>query len=428
MNQEKSLQYYDEAVRVIPGGVNSPVRACRSVDANPLFIESGQGSKIRDVDGNEYIDFVCSWGPLIHGHAFPPVIEAVREALSRGASFGAPTRQEVHLARLLTDCIPSMDKVRLVNSGTEAAMSAIRLARGVTGRSRIIKFDGCYHGHADSLLVAAGSGVATLGIPGSPGIPEETAGLTLSLPFNNLDAIEQAFTRYGPEIAAVIVEPVAGNMGVVPPQAGFLEGLSKLCGRNHSLLIFDEVITGFRVGLGGAQALYGVTPDLTCLGKIIGGGLPVGAFGGKKEIMTHLAPEGNVYQAGTLSGNPLAVAAGIAAIEALRDDPDVYDRLERSSAALADGLRESAAAHDVECQGNRVGAMSTLFFTKDPVTDYASATRSDTGLYARFFNGMRDRGIYLAPSQYEATLVSTAHTDEDIRATLTAADQVFKSL
>jgi glutamate-1-semialdehyde 2,1-aminomutase len=321
-----------------------------------------------------------------------------------------------------------MDMVRMVNSGTEATMSAIRLARGVTGRPRIIKFDGCYHGHADSLLVAAGSGVATLGIPGSPGVPEAVANLTLSLPFNDLEPVREAFKRYPGEVAAIIVEPVAGNMGVVPPEEGFLPGLSELAKENGSLLIFDEVITGFRLGLGGAQARYGIDPDLTCLGKIIGGGLPVGAFGGKQEIMCRLAPEGNVYQAGTLSGNPLAMAAGLATIEALRNDPGLYRRLEETAAALADGLVERAGAGGLEVTGNRAGAMCTLFFTAGPVVDYASAATSDTQKYAQYYRGMRERGIYLAPSQFEATMISAAHTTEDVDRTLAAADEVFRGM
>lgn len=428
MNNDKSKQLFTNASKLIPGGVNSPVRACKSVGADPLFITKGKGSGIWDADGNEYTDYVCSWGPLILGHCDEDVNRAVSEALAAGASFGAPTEREVVLAELLIECIPSMDKVRLVNSGTEATMSAIRLARGVTGRSRIIKFDGCYHGHADSLLVAAGSGVATLGIPGSPGVPDEIAGLTLSLPFNNLESVSEAFSRYAGEIAAIIVEPVAGNMGVVPPVKGFLKGLSDMCRENGALLIFDEVISGFRVNLGGAQALYGIDPDLTTLGKIIGGGLPVGAFGGKKEIMAHLAPEGSVYQAGTLSGNPLAMAAGEAIVTKLKNNPWIYDQLEERSAQLAEGLleRAKAAGHDV-C-GNRVGSISTLFFTEGPVTDYASAVRSDTEKYSKYYQGMRNEGVYLAPSQFEATMMSSAHTAEDVKKTLDAAEKVFKRL
>jgi glutamate-1-semialdehyde 2,1-aminomutase len=428
MKTDTSRKLFAEARTVIPGGVNSPVRACNSVGAEPVFIVRGKGSQIFDADGNTYIDYVCSWGPLILGHAHKKVAEAVIEALNRGASFGAPTALEVRLAKLICECLPSMDMVRLVNSGTEATMSAIRLARGVTGRPRIIKFDGCYHGHADSLLVAAGSGVATLGIPGSPGVPDQVAQLTLSLPYNNSTAVREAFGKYPGEIAAVIVEPVAGNMGVVPPRDGFLEELAEITRLNGALLIFDEVITGFRLGLGGAQGRYKITPDLTCLGKIIGGGLPVGAFGGSKEIMCRLAPEGPVYQAGTLSGNPLAMAAGLATLEILKANPRLYDQLEENSAALAEGLKDRAAAHGHQVQGRRVGSMSTLFFTSEPVTDYASALKSDTAKYAAFYRGMREGGIYLAPSQFEATMVSAAHTPAQIEETLLVADQVFKSL
>ncbi|MEW6266449.1 MAG: glutamate-1-semialdehyde 2,1-aminomutase [Thermodesulfobacteriota bacterium] len=428
MKEETSKKLFEEARTLIPGGVNSPVRACRSVGTDPLFITRGRGARLFDADGNAYIDYVCSWGPLVLGHAHSAMVRAVTETLGRGSSFGAPTALEIRLARFICGCLPSMEMVRLVNSGTEATMTAVRLARGVTGRSRIIKFDGCYHGHADSLLVAAGSGVATLGIPGSPGVPDEVARLTLSLPYNDLGPVREAMTRYAGEIAAVIVEPVAGNMGVVPPGEGFLAGLAQVCRENGSLLIFDEVITGFRLGLGGAQALYGVDPDLTCLGKIIGGGLPVGAFGGKRWIMSQLAPEGKVYQAGTLSGNPLAMAAGLATLEALKADPGIYERLDEISATLSQGLGDLARKHGHEVWGNRVGSMSTLFFTSGPVTDYASALEADTRKYARFYRGMRQRGIYLAPSQFEATMVSAAHAPEDIDLTLAAADLVFAEI
>ncbi len=428
MNYQTSKKLFQEARELIPGGVNSPVRACRSVGTDPLFVMRGKGSRIWDADGQEYIDYVCSWGPLILGHSHPGVNKAVTEALGRGSSFGAPTPSEVRLARLLVDALPSVDMIRMVNSGTEATMSAIRLARGVTGRSRIIKFDGCYHGHADSLLVAAGSGVATLGIPGSPGVPEEIAGLTLSLPYNDLEPVKQAFAAFPEEIAAVIVEPVAGNMGVVPPREGFLQGLREITKNNGALLIFDEVITGFRVGLGGAQEKYGVDPDLTTLGKIIGGGLPVGAFGGKREIMSRLAPEGNIYQAGTLSGNPLAMAAGVAVLELLNSTAGFYERLEETTAALAEGLLALARKHGHDVTGNRAGAMCTMFFTPDPVYDYASAAKSDTAKYSRFFCGMREKGVFLAPSQFEATMISSAHTMADVDQTLAVADDVFNSL
>lgn len=428
MKEDTSNKLFAEAKAVIPGGVNSPVRACRSVGADPLFVIRGRGSSIWDADGNEYIDFVGSWGPLILGHAHQGTIKAVGEALAKGASFGAPTAGEVKLARQVTGCLPSVEMVRMVNSGTEATMSAIRLARGITGRSRIIKFDGCYHGHADSLLVAAGSGVATFGIPGSPGVPDEIANLTLSLPYNDPESVKEAFAKYSGEIAAIIVEPVAGNMGVVPPADGYLQALSDMCKENGALLIFDEVITGFRLGLGGAQEKYGVNPDLTTLGKIIGGGMPVGAFGGKAEYMKSLAPEGTVYQAGTLAGNPLAMAAGSSVIDVLQSDPSIYQRMESMTAALADGLLERAKAHGVEVWGNRAGAMTTLFFTPGPVTDYASAAKSDTDKYAKFYRGMRERGVYLAPSQFEATMISAAHTDSDIERALEAADSVFAAL
>jgi len=428
MNEQTSRKLFQEALELIPGGVNSPVRACRSVGAEPLFIVRGRGSQVWDADGNAYLDYVGSWGPLILGHAHRAVTMALSESVSRGTSFGAPTALEVRLARLVVECVPSIEMVRFVNSGTEATMSAVRLARGVTGRPRIIKFDGCYHGHADSLLVAAGSGVATLGLPGSPGVPEEIARLTLSLPYNDLGPVREAFSQYPEEIAAVIVEPVAGNMGVVGPEGDFLPGLAELAKEHGALLIFDEVITGFRLGLGGAQAWYGIDPDLTCLGKIIGGGLPVGAFGGKREIMSRLAPEGDVYQAGTLSGNPLAMTAGWTTINTLKTDPSIYQRLEEMSAVLARGLVERAEKYGHQVTGNRVGSMMTLFFTPGPVKDYAGAKTSDTEKYARFYRGMRDKGIYLAPSQFEATMVSAAHSMEDIEFTLNAADQVLKSL
>jgi glutamate-1-semialdehyde 2,1-aminomutase len=428
MKAQRSQQLFEAARAIIPGGVNSPVRACRSVGADPLFITRGQGARLWDADGNEYLDFVGSWGPLILGHAHEAVLAAIAQAMSQGTSFGAPTELEIELADLLVECLPSVDMVRVVNSGTEATMSAVRLARAVTKRSRIIKFDGCYHGHADSLLVAAGSGVATLGIPGSPGVPQEIAGLTLSLPYNDLEPVREAFRAFDDQIAAIIVEPVAGNMGVVPPRQEFLPGLASLAEDNGALLIFDEVITGFRLCLGGAQARYGLDPDLTCLGKIIGGGLPVGAFGGKQEIMSQLAPEGTCYQAGTLSGNPLAMAAGKAAIETLKNDPGIYDRLEETASALAEGLLACAKKHQIPVWGNRVGSMSTLFFTPGPVTNYAEAARSDTDRYAAFYRGMREQGVYLAPSQFEATMVSAAHRSADIDRAVHAADQVFKYL
>ena len=422
-----SKRFFEEAQKFIPGGVNSPVRACKSVGAEPVFFAAGAGPYLIDVDGNEYIDYVASWGPLILGHAHPEVIAAVKAAAEEGTSFGAPTWAEVELARLICEIFPTVEKVRLVNSGTEATMSAVRLARGFTGRKKIIKFDGCYHGHADSFLVKAGSGVATLGIPGSPGVPEEIVQNTISLPFNDLSPVEEAFSRVGDEIAAVIVEPVAGNMGVVPPEAGFLEGLREITRKHGALLIFDEVITGFRVSLSGAQGLYGVEPDLTCLGKIIGGGLPVGAYGGRAEIMTHVAPEGPVYQAGTLSGNPIAVAAGLATLRVLMR-PGVYERLEELSARLARGLEEAARAAGAKVTFNRVGSMMTCFFREGKVKNFSDAAASDTERYGRFWREMLARGVYLAPSQFEAAFVSLAHTEEEIDHTIEAAREAFAAV
>jgi glutamate-1-semialdehyde 2,1-aminomutase len=416
----ESGRLFAAAQRVIPGGVNSPVRAFRSVGGEPFFVARGEGARLWDVDGRSYVDFVGSWGPLILGHAPSAVVEAVAAAAARGTSYGAPTPGEVELAERVAAAYPSMEMVRLVSSGTEAAMSAIRVARGATGRELLVKFEGCYHGHADSLLVKAGSGGATFGVPDSRGVPGAVAGLTLTLAFNDLDGVRDLFRRRGAEIAAVIVEPVAGNMGVVPPAPGFLEGLREETTRHGALLILDEVITGFRVAFGGAQALYGVRPDLTCLGKIIGGGLPVGAYGGARRIMEHVSPLGPVYQAGTLSGNPLAVAAGLATIRAL-EDPAVYRRLEALGARLEQGMRRGADKHGVPVTVNRVGSMLTTFFTTGPVTDYASAKRADTERYARVFRGMLERGVYLAPSQFEAAFVSLAHTEADIDAAARAA-------
>jgi glutamate-1-semialdehyde 2,1-aminomutase len=415
-----SLSLFEAAQRVIPGGVNSPVRAFRAVGGAPFFVKRAQGSRIWDVDGRSYIDLLGSWGPLILGHAPTEVVEAVIEAVREGTSYGAPTPREVEMAELLTRAVPSMEMVRLVSSGTEAAMSAIRLVRGFTGREAIVKFDGCYHGHADSLLVKAGSGGATFSLPDSQGVPAALASLTITLPFNDLQAVSAAFEARGREIAAVVVEPVAGNMGVVPPAPGFLEGLRRLTAEHGALLIFDEVITGFRVAYGGAQALYGVTPDLTCLGKIIGGGLPVGAYGGRRELMERVAPLGGVYQAGTLSGNPLAVAAGLATLKRLFD-PSAYARLEALGRRLQEGIEEAARAAGVPVTVNRVGSMLTAFFTEGPVTDYASAKRSDTARYGRFFHAMLERGVFLAPSQFEAAFISLAHSDADLNASASAA-------
>jgi glutamate-1-semialdehyde 2,1-aminomutase len=398
-----------------------------SVGMKPPFIKAGRGCRVEDVDGNKYLDYVGSWGPLILGHAHPEVIEAVCKTAERGTSFGAPTQAEVIFAEELCRLVPSLEQVRLVNSGTEAAMSALRLARGYTERDLIIKFEGCYHGHADGLLVAAGSGLATLGIPSCPGVPQSMAGTTLNLPYNDLEAVAQAFQEKEGKIAAVIVEPVAGNMGVVEPVDGFLSGLRHLCDQYGAVLIFDEVITGFRVALGGAQELYGVTPDLTCLGKIIGGGLPLAAYGGRKEIMEKMAPSGPVYQAGTLSGNPLATAAGLKALQVLHEH-DVYPRLERISAKLYDGLEALFVEKGLPHYGQRVGAMFSIFFQEGPVTNYATAAKSDTGMFAKYFQAMLDRGVYLAPSQFEATFVSLAHEDEDLDQTLSAAAQALDGL
>ncbi len=428
MNIENSVKLFNQAQEVIPGGVNSPVRACRSVGTDPLFIVKGEGARVWDADGQSYIDYVGSWGPLILGHAHTLVIKALTETASQGTSFGAPTEIEVKLARLLIECLPSLEMVRLVNSGTEATMTAIRLARGVTQRSYIIKFDGCYHGLADSVLVAAGSGVATLGIPGSPGVPEELARLTISLPYNDLNPVKETFEAFKDQIAAVIVEPVAGNMGLVPPKEEFLPGLAELTRENGALFILDEVITGFRLGLSGAQGLYNLDPDLTCLGKIIGGGLPVGAIGGKKRVMANLAPTGDVYQAGTLSGNPLAVSAGLATIETLKADPSIYDRIGKLSETLASGLLDAAQNSGLEVCGHQIGSMSCLFFNPGPVYDYASAAKSDQDLFAKFYRNCRESGVYLAPSPFETTFVSAAHTEADIEQTLSVAKAVFEDL
>ncbi len=427
MAQGSSERLYRQAEKIIPGGVNSPVRSCRAVGTHPLFIARGLGSKIFDVDGNIYIDYVGSWGPLILGHAHPEVVEAIKTATELGTSFGIPTALEVELAQMITKLVPSMKMVRMVNSGTEATMSAIRLARGYTGRSKIIKFDGCYHGHADTLLVKAGSGVATLGIPGSAGVPADLVRHTLSLRFNDLDQVAAVMQEQGKDVAAIIIEPVAGNMGVVPPKPGFLEGLRQWCNETGALLIFDEVMTGFRLALGGAQELYGVQPDLTCLGKVIGGGLPVGAYGGRRDIMSRVAPLGEVYQAGTLSGNPLAVTAGLTTLRLL-NKPGVYDELEERSNYLFDQMSRLAAKHKVVSTMNRVGSMGCLFFTEQRVVDFDSAQTADTQKFAHMFCAMLERGVYLAPSQFEAAFVSLAHDQQDIDKTLAAADEVFKEI
>src|SRR5947209_6382743 len=426
---EQSRKLQKRAERFIPGGVNSPVRAFRAVGGEPLYIVRGEGSHIRDADGNEYVDYIGSWGPLILGHAAPAVIEAVISAAREGTSFGASTPAEADLAELVISAFPHMQKVRFVSSGTEATMSAIRLARAYTKRKYIIKFEGCYHGHADALLVKAGSGVATLGIPGSAGVPEEFTMFTLALPFNNLTAVEHAFHKYKHQIACVIVEPVVGNMGCVPAADDYLVGLRLITERERSVLIFDEVMTGFRVAFGGAQELYNIKPDLTTMGKIIGGGLPVGAYGGPKEIMDLVAPLGPMYQAGTLSGNPLAMAAGCAMLKQLRDrKAEIYPQLEKLSAQLVDGVAAAAKEAGVPLCHNRVGSMFTWFFQQGPVTDWDSAEKSDTEAFGKFFRSMLDSGIYLPPSQYEAAFLGAAHTQEDVEKTISAAKGAFAAM
>lgn len=423
---ERSRQAFEQAKKVLPGGVNSPVRAFKSVGLTPIYLDHGTGSRVFDIDGNQYIDYVGSWGPLIMGHAHPEVVSALQETASKGTSFGAPTLLETKMAELVAERVPSIDIVRMVNSGTEATMSAIRLARGYTGRSKIMKFEGSYHGHADSLLIKAGSGVATLGLPDSPGVPEGVAANTIAVPYNDLASVQLAFERFGDEIAGVIVEPIAGNMGVVPPLPGFLEGLREITSRYGSLLIFDEVMTGFRVHIHCAQGRYRVTPDLTCLGKVIGGGLPVGAYGGKREIMEQIAPTGPIYQAGTLSGNPLAMTAGYTTLSLLT--PEVYDRLERLSARLEEGFTVNAQEAGIPCRINRVGSMVGPFFTSDEVVNYETAKSSDLELFRRYFAAMITEGINIAPSQFEGMFVSGVHTEEDIEATIEAHRRALKAL
>ncbi len=421
--QTNSERLFARAVDLIPGGVNSPVRAFRGVGGTPVFIKSAKGATITDVDGNTYIDYVGSWGPMILGHADDEVVTALKDVTASGTSFGAPTELELELAQEVIDAVPSIEMVRMVSSGTEATMSAIRLARGVTGRTRIVKFEGGYHGHADSLLVKAGSGVATLGLPDSPGVPAVLAENTITLPFNDAEALEQAFAKHD-DIAGVIIEPVVGNMGCVPPRTGYLEAVRAVTTKHGALLIFDEVMTGFRLARGGAQERYGIKPDITTLGKIIGGGLPVGAYGGSREIMNHVAPAGPVYQAGTLSGNPLSMTAGLVTLRRLRDKA-AYERLENSSRRLCDGLARAAQDAGIKSTINRVGSMWTSFFTGEPVVNWATANKCDREMYGRFFHAMLRAGVYLAPSQFEAAFVSLAHTDEIIEATIEAARQAF---
>ena len=419
MKRTQSEALFQEAQKVIPGGVNSPVRAFKAVGGNPLFIAKAKGPRITDVDGNEFIDYVSSWGPMIFGHAHPKIVDAVSKQAQLGTSFGAPTELETELAKKVVDAVPSVESVRLVSSGTEATLSALRLARGFTGRDKIVKFEGCYHGHGDSLLVKAGSGVLSLGLPDCPGIVSDLAKKTLNVPYNDAQAVKELFAKMGKEIACLIVEPVGGNMGVVPPQPGFLELLRKVTAESGTLLIFDEVITGFRVSYGGAQKLYGVTPDLTCLGKIIGGGLPVGAYGGKKEIMDHIAPVGAVYQAGTLSGNPLAVTAGIEMLNLL-SQPGVYEDLEKKSERLCNGFKANVKKLGITATFTRVGSIFSMFFTDQEIINFDSVKTSDTEFFKRYFNAMLEEGIYIAPSQFEAGFMSAVHTDVDIDQTIEA--------
>ncbi|MBW6533432.1 MAG: glutamate-1-semialdehyde 2,1-aminomutase [Mariniphaga sp.] len=429
MSYEKSIAAFQEAQKHIPGGVNSPVRSFGSVGGNPPFIAKAVGSKVTDIDGNEYIDYVGSWGPMILGHAHPAVVEAIQKTAALGASFGAPTELETEMAQLIKKLVPSIDMVRMVNSGTEATMSALRLARGYTGRNLVVKFEGCYHGHNDSFLIQAGSGALTFGTPNTPGVTEGTARDTLSAQFNDLSSVERLFDKHKNQIAAVILEPITGNMGVIIPEREFIAGLRKLCDENNTLLIFDEVMTGFRLGKGCAQELIGITPDLTTFGKIIGGGLPVGAYGGKQEIMEMLAPKGPVYQAGTLSGNPLAMAAGITTLRLLDETPDFYENLEKSSALLEEGLQNNLKELQFDGVINRVGSMFTLFFTKEKsVSSFTDVKKCDTAQFAEYFRMSLESGIYLAPSQYEAGFVSTAHTKEDIQKTVKASYLALKKL
>ena len=424
MDFSKSQQLYQKAVELIPGGVNSPVRAFKAVGDFPVFIEKGEGSKLYDVDGNEYVDYICSWGPLLLGHQPASVTAAVQEALLKGSTYGAPTALEVEIAKLIVDAVPSVEMVRMVNSGTEATMSAIRLARGYTKRNKLVKFEGCYHGHADHLLIKAGSGALTFGVPSSPGVPESIASETLTATYNDLESLKNLFTQYPDQIAAVIVEPIAGNMGLVPPAEGFLAGLREITKEHGALLIFDEVISGFRASYGGAQKVYDIMPDLTCLGKIIGGGLPVGAYGGRREIMEQVAPVGPVYQAGTLSGNPVAMAAGIATFKELAQ-PGVYEAVEAKAKTLAVGLQAAAEEAGVKVAINQSASLLTVFFTAEKVDSYVAAMKSDTSKFKVFFQSMLNQGIYLPPSQFECWFVSLAHSDADLDKTIAAAKQAF---
>lgn len=423
---DKSIEAFKEAKELLPGGVNSPVRAFKSVDMDPIFMERGKGSKIYDIDGNEYIDYVLSWGPLILGHTNDRVVEGIKKVAELGTSFGAPTLVENELAQLVIDRVPSIEMVRMVSSGTEATMSALRLARGYTGRNKILKFEGCYHGHGDSLLIKAGSGVATLGLPDSPGVPEGVAKNTITVPYNDLESVRYAFEQFGDDIAGVIVEPVAGNMGVVPPIPGFLEGLREITSQYGTVLIFDEVMTGFRVGYNCAQGYYNVTPDLTCLGKVIGGGLPVGAYGGKREIMEQIAPSGPIYQAGTLSGNPLAMTAGLETLSQLT--PETYKEFERKADILEAGLKATAEKYGIPHTINRAGSMIGIFFTNENVINYEAAKTSNLEFFASYYREMANEGVFLPPSQFEGLFLSTAHTDEDLEKTIAAAEKAFSKL
>ena len=427
MEYTNSKQLFEEACELIPGGVNSPVRAFKAVGDHPVFIERGEGAYLYDVDSNKYVDYICSWGPLLLGHQPEAVSKAVMTALTKGSTYGAPTGIEVEMAKKIVDAVPSVEMVRMVSSGTEATMSALRLARGYTGRNKIVKFEGCYHGHADHLLIKAGSGALTFGVPSSPGVPESIASETLTAQYNDIDSVKALFAQYPGQIAAVIVEPIAGNMGLVLPKEGFLEGLREVTAEHGALLIFDEVISGFRASYGGAQKVYNIMPDLTCMGKIIGGGLPVGAYGGKKEIMMHVAPVGPVYQAGTLSGNPLAMAAGMAILDELAK-PGVYEAIEAKTKKLVDGLRQAADQAGVKVSINHSASLFTIFFTETPVDSYAAAMTSNTEQFKVFFQSMLDQGYYLPPSQFECWFVSQAHSDEDIANTILAAEKAFQAV